>query len=164
MNGVGNKNSNWKGGRTKTGSGYIQIYMPNHPRADSRGYVREHILIAENALGKRLPSKAVVHHMNESKADNHTEGNLVICQDDVYHRFLHRRLRALKACGHASWRKCCYCHEYDAPDNLYIGLHRALHRQCQNNYQNSRPRPVRLKRKHANTDPGQHEELGGARV
>ena len=46
-----------------------------------------HRLRAEKALGKLLPQGAVVHH--------HTQEQLVICQDDPYHHYLHRRARAL---------------------------------------------------------------------
>lgn len=44
------------------------------------------------ALGKSLPTKAVVHHMNEDKLDNRPE-NLVICPDQAYHMLLHKLLR-----------------------------------------------------------------------
>lgn len=53
--------------------------------------VYEHVWLAEKALGKPLPEKAVVHHMNEQPADNYTPFNLVICPDQAYHLLLHRR-------------------------------------------------------------------------
>ncbi len=84
------KNHNWRGGRVYSGNGYALIYNPGHPRADVKGYVYEHILIAEKALGKPLPPKVVVHHVNETK----DSGPLVICQDDNYHKLLHKRMRA----------------------------------------------------------------------
>lgn len=59
---------------------YNRVKCYGHPRADSSGNVLEHILIAEKALGKHLPDKAEVHHVNEIKTDNRNE-NLVICQD-----------------------------------------------------------------------------------
>lgn len=52
----------------------------------------EHILVAEKALGKRLPSGAVVHHVNEKRADNRPQ-NLVICPNEDYHRLLHKRMK-----------------------------------------------------------------------
>jgi hypothetical protein len=61
--------------------------------------VYEHILLAERALGKPLPPKAVVHHMNENPADNHTPFNLVICPDQAYHLLLHQRTRELRKRG-----------------------------------------------------------------
>jgi len=114
---------------------------------DSRGYliltksdrkrqpILEHILVAEKALGKQLPKGAVVHHANEVKTDN-TPSNLVICPNSPYHELLHQRLRAWKACGHASWRKCNYCKEYDEPKNLRISPKNgsAHHPSCINSY------------------------------
>jgi HNH endonuclease len=63
-------------------------------------YVRkvEHIVIAERALGKQLPPKAVVHHINGKPADNRNS-NLVICQDQSYHMLLHKRARELERFG-----------------------------------------------------------------
>lgn len=59
------------------------------------GRVYEHILVAEKALGRKLPYKAVVHHMNGKPADNFTPFNLVICPDQAYHMLLHRRAKEL---------------------------------------------------------------------
>jgi hypothetical protein len=69
---------------------YVRVLMPDHPRNRSR-YVFEHILVAEKALGKHLPPGAVVHHVDEDGLNN-KPWNLVICQDNAYHRFLHKRL------------------------------------------------------------------------
>lgn len=54
----------WNGGRLER-DGRVLIYRPEHQRAHSNGYVYEHILVAESALGKPLPVRAVVHHVNE---------------------------------------------------------------------------------------------------
>ncbi len=58
--------------------------------------VYEHIYLAEKALGKPLPEKVVVHHMNEKPADNYTPFNLIICPDQAYHLLLHRRANMLR--------------------------------------------------------------------
>jgi len=100
----GPKHHAWKGGRAVSFAGYPLIKAPNHPR-ESKGYVFEHILIAEKVLGHPLPKGAVNHHHPSIK--NAT--NLVICENDAYHKVLHQRMRALNACGHSNWRKCKYC-------------------------------------------------------
>lgn len=73
--------------------GYVFLLAPEHPRANRDGYVFGHILVAEAALGKPLPPRAVVHHVNERRQDNWPT-NLVICQDRAYHLLLHNRMRA----------------------------------------------------------------------
>ena len=123
----------WKGGRYIRSDGYMMIYIPEHLRAHNN-YVREHIVIAEKALGKPLPPGVEIHH--HGKRDDNTQ--IVICQDHAYHFLLHQRTRALKACGHVTWRKCSYCKKYDKPDNLYINKHNAFHRSCSVKYTRKR--------------------------
>ena len=137
-NGRGVLNWNWKGGRTQNCDGYVLILLPGHKRANKdSGQVFEHIVIAEKILGKSLPPKAVIHHVNENRKDNRPS-NLVICQDRAYHLFLHQRIRAYKACGHAHWLKCQYCQKYDDPQNLYVRKSTGIHRECSNKYRRNR--------------------------
>jgi hypothetical protein len=85
----GPDNPLWKGTYISK-HGYVFVRCDNHPRANSWGFVFEHILVAEKALGKPLPIGSVIHHVNKDKSDNRPQ-NLVICQDDIYHRVLHMR-------------------------------------------------------------------------
>ena len=127
----GSSNSNWKGGKRKRG-GYLYIWQPDHPRAGKRGYVPNACLVAEKAMGKHLPNKAVVHHYNEIR-DNDQNKNLVVCEDQAYHILLHKRQRAYSACGHANWLKCKFCKQYDDPKNLSIRPNGSgVHKKCQN--------------------------------
>lgn len=124
--------ASWKGGKYLHGSGYVMVSSPNHPRANTGGYVLEHILIAEKSLGRYLPNKVDVHHFNEQKDDNRNV-NLVICEDRAYHMLLHARSTALRRCGDANARQCWICKRWSR--DIIIRKGRAsVHRLCRNEY------------------------------
>lgn len=122
----GTSNPNWRGGRIHNGQ-YPKVRQPGHPRAVN-GYVFEHVLVAERAVGKPLPAGAQVHHVG----DRNDPRRIVVCQDQAYHALLHRRTRALEACGNANAIKCDICGQWDDPDALYLrpGGTRGFHRAC----------------------------------
>lgn len=135
----GSLNPKWNGGRIKH-KGYVEVHMPEHPRRDSIGYVSEHLLVAEKALGKYIKSPACIHHGNEARGDNRNH-NLVICQDNAYHKLLHMRKKALEKSGNANNRKCKYCKKYDSIDNMIrqsVNKNSYYHRCCVNKYQRGR--------------------------
>lgn len=113
--------------------GYVTVKMPGHARADNCGYVREHILVVEAAMGKPLRRSAEVHHVDENRTNN-APANLVVCESHAYHALLHRRARALRECGDASARRCALCGGYDDQPGMstYRGSHGidAYHRRC----------------------------------
>lgn len=75
-------------GRPKTTAGYVLLTVDGKR-------IYEHVYLAEKALGKPLPPKGVVHHMNENPADNLTPFNLVVCPDQAYHMLLRKRTKEL---------------------------------------------------------------------
>jgi hypothetical protein len=63
----------WKQGYTIDKSGYRLIFAPEHPFANTSGYVREHRLVMEEILGRYLTPLEVVHHIDGDKLNNSPE-------------------------------------------------------------------------------------------
>ena len=90
----------YKAGRSRTVSGYILIMQHGHPRVDNRGYVREHILVWEEAHGKPLPKGWIIHHLNGVRDDNRIENLLAMPYQDhsrwLYISTLQERIKVLE--------------------------------------------------------------------
>ena len=69
-------------------NGYNVIYMPEHHRSDNTGCVYEHIVVAENKLGRSLNDGECVHHLNEIRNDNREE-NLIVFKTINDHTAFH---------------------------------------------------------------------------
>jgi len=63
-------------------NGYIFIFDKTHHRADSRGYVLEHIVILEKKIGKKLKDNEVCHHINEIRDDNREDNLMVMTREE----------------------------------------------------------------------------------
>ena len=76
------------------------MQIPEHPRADSRGYVRRSLLIAEQKIGRALKPGEIVHHKNQQRDDDRPE-NLEVLESQALHIAHHnhsiRRAKKLTA-------------------------------------------------------------------
>lgn len=85
----GKDNPRWKGGKSKCGN-YITIWQLNGKRR-----IREHRLVMEKFLGRKLTHNETVHHMNKDRSDNRIE-NLMLFKNNNEHLALHRKSGDLK--------------------------------------------------------------------
>lgn len=88
------RKSNLKDVRGKNGgkfniNGYIQVYLPEHPKATTNGCVYEHILVAEKFLGRPLKDEEVVHHKDKNRSNNSPD-NLMVFRTKSDHSAFHQ--------------------------------------------------------------------------
>jgi hypothetical protein len=85
----GSKHSSWKGGRFVASDGYVHIHQ-----GSPRKYRKEHFLVIEEFLGRKLDPKEVVHHIDGNRQNNKLD-NLVLCENESDHQKLHNSLYEL---------------------------------------------------------------------
>ena len=105
--------------------GYILVYAPDHERANGGGYVREHIIVAEQTLGRSLKPGEVVHHKDKNKSNNDPENLMVFpsCGAHLRHHAILRRKaagRKLREISRVEWLLCWYKLDGVAPDAVRI--------------------------------------------
>lgn len=67
---------------------YVDLFLPEHHKARSSGNVHEHIVVAEEKLGRKLKEEEVVHHEDEDKSNN-SPNNLLVFKTKADHSRYH---------------------------------------------------------------------------
>lgn len=84
---IGNK-CHWKGGKTMDKDGYIDVLSKDHPSKRINNYVKEHRLVMEKHLGRKLKRKEVVHHIDGDRTNNYIS-NLMLFPNNSAHLKYH---------------------------------------------------------------------------
>lgn len=97
---IGPSHSLYRTGKTHDGNGYVVLSSKEHQSNRGR---REHRVVVENAIGRRLSSTEVVHHINGNKAENRLE-NLSV-ETRATHNRKHGKGKLLRCtkCGAERW-------------------------------------------------------------
>ncbi len=78
------KHHAWKGGKTVNDRGYVLV-----KEQDSKKYVREHRVIVERALGRKLSSSEHIHHIDGDKKNNKLNNLMVVSREQ--HMAIHKK-------------------------------------------------------------------------
>ncbi|MDY6857490.1 MAG: HNH endonuclease signature motif containing protein [Thermodesulfobacteriota bacterium] len=106
----GERSRNWKGGRKVNPYGYIEIYKPECIYSDCSGYVKEHIFVMSEYLGRKLSAGEVVHHINEDRSDNRIENLRLMARSDHVSLHLKGRRKSKEHCKKISDSKKAIVH------------------------------------------------------
>ena len=91
----GEESWNYQGGKI-TQNGYVYLRRPDDPSANRDGYVMEHRMIVEQAIGRRLYQGEQVHHIDFDKAHNWIE-NLILFPSAAAHTEFHKWMERVGA-------------------------------------------------------------------
>jgi len=122
---------------------YKYIYAPEHPFTNTRGYICEHIIVAEKMIGRALKEEEVVHHIDKNRSNNNPE-NLMVFATNADHTCFHKGGIPYK--DGDVWRcirvgiktkRCLYCgNEFQTKENRkkYCSFECAVKDRCKLRY------------------------------
>ena len=109
-------------------NGYIAYYLPKHHLANKSGKVYEHMIVAEQMLGRKLKPEEVVHHNDRNRKNNSFDnlmvfktnsdhsayhaGRDIVLEGDVYvaiGKYQHRKYQDKNGIRIAVKNECPYC-------------------------------------------------------
>lgn len=87
--------------------GYVVIKKPSHPHATTNGWVREHIVVACQSIGRSLLPGETVHHKDENRQNNAPK-NLEVIPRGVHCR-IHKNNPNNRKYGEPNMQILCAC-------------------------------------------------------
>jgi len=93
---LGSKSPNWKGGSYISSDGYRLVTIRDRINVKSPWsvYEREHRVVIEKHLGRKLLKKETIHHIDGDKLNNKID-NLFLCENHSKHRQAHTSLHEI---------------------------------------------------------------------
>jgi len=92
----GENSSQWKGGKYIGSDGYVNILVDNrhHKITGWKRYKKEHVLVMEKILNRKLKKGESIHHIDVDKQNNNVD-NLIIYTDEQDHKNMHKSLEKI---------------------------------------------------------------------
>lgn len=84
----GSSNPKWKGGKTHDGHGRVMIRRPDHPNANSWGYVYRYRIAMEEKLGRVIGTHEVIHHIDGNPSNDEIANLELMNQGDHARRHI----------------------------------------------------------------------------
>ena len=87
---------NWKGGRYIDAHGYVMVHVGKNLEVKSKweSYQKEHVVVMEEQLGRKLTKDECVHHIDGNRQNNKLE-NLVVIPSNKHHKITHYSLQKI---------------------------------------------------------------------
>lgn len=92
-------------------AGYAMLYIPNHPNANKKGYVRENRFIMTEKIGRYLLPSEDVHHKDRNTLNNDPDNLELLIKAE--HNKLHGQEWAMKA-----WKTAIHIRERPKNPNM----------------------------------------------
>lgn len=98
-------------------SGYVKLYLPDHPNVHKSGHYGEHQYVMEQMLGRLLEPDEEVHHKDRNRQNN-DPANLQLFSSSREHVLLlhHEEEKEIRSwAGYLGFAQCLRCASTDHP-------------------------------------------------
>jgi hypothetical protein len=92
----GKYHSSWRGGKYIDAHGYVMVHCPSGKNRKSKwaDYKKEHVLVIEKSIDRKLEDKELIHHIDGDKQNNFLH-NLALLSCHKEHKDAHQSLQKI---------------------------------------------------------------------